>query len=342
MFARFESETIVKLPGKKPGEVEFIRWQRIYQLASQVFNDMCLKTEQEWNQIRSTDTFKKLNMIWGSCYFNTRQNIGAPTLIYREGECETVEEFYQYYFYSSKSPIQDTWKKGRNLGHLCQIGIDFYTYVCNEKGLYLDLTHFFECIWISIFYLTHLGVQREIQILNNLRKQYPFLEIIESDTTIDYGFGVDCEAWYEGILIMGFQIKSKRFLNQMVRCEELGRKFQPTDLRKQKSYQERFNVPVYTLIADEQAEIMCMLEIEEDGYALARTRREKRAIQREKRREADARLAAARQTQMRAYHTYDISELEKPAVLPYQPNTKKINTPTHFNNGFDTLKDLFA
>lgn len=344
MFIHCESETIVTLPTKNQGEVERVRWQKIYRLASRVFDEMCLKTDEEIDVIRSSDTFKRLNKIWRTCYFNTRQMIGSPTMIYREGQCETVEEFYEYYFYSSRSHSQDSWKKGRNMGHLCQIGIDFYTHVCTKERLFLELPYFFECMWIFIFYLTHIGMQREIKTLNKLKYQYPFLEIRESENQTDYGYAVDCEAWYEGVLIMAFQIKSRSFLNDLVRHESAGLKYRPFDLRKQLTYQERFGVQVYTLISDENGEIMCMLEIENDTYTLARTKREKRAIQRAKRREKEAELEAARKNQMRAYHSYSIDELDlKPSYTQNSFIHKPIKaTSTHFDNGFEVLKDLFA
>lgn len=316
MYAHYQRETMIKLPVRQPGEYDLVRWQRIYRLASRVFNDMCFKSEVELDQMRSTDVFKRLSYIWGSGYFNTRQNIGSPTLIYKEGECESTREFYEYYFYTSTMPIQDMWAKGRNLGQLCQIGIDFYQYACEEKGYDYDIEQVFECMWISMFYLTHLGVQRELKTLANLRKDYPLLDIREANIDTDYGFGVDCEAWYQGMLIMGFQIKSQRFINQMKRKEEEGKPRTTFELKKQKFYQERYNVPVYTLVTDAQGEVIALFEIEDDQYVLGRIKAEKRAKKRQQKFAAKGQKRAT----MKAYCTYDPFAYKTEASSTYQPD----------------------
>ena len=235
--------------------------QQIQQLQA-VFKHCLQLPPSEIQAIRRSQSFRRTNQPWNKHYFNSRQSIGALVYLYKQGHCQSVQGFQDYYLQTgqllNKNPQLDAYYHGRTLEKLTKLAHRFHQ-VLGKNYSFEDACFY---VWIRLFFETHEGVQREQRALKRYQETHPQLEVIPSEVEKDFKYAVDAEVFEAGVLIYALQVKSVYYIKDQ---QAILKETKQYNHRKHQAYQQRYGVPVYYLIVDKKGEKSSLIETTKTG-----------------------------------------------------------------------------
>ena len=180
------------------------------------------------------DKFRATNAPWNDMGLNSRNNIGTVTKLISEKVFKNKEEWEEYYY-----------EHGRSKEYLAGVGKRLYDEV--RSTVDISLEECIECVRYRTVCETWNGIMlREPNTIKTLQtitnNKFDFRKT-EGDFDCDYA--VDFEMFNGDELLCGLQIKPESYYSE----EEYLLKARKINEKKNKKYEQKFNVEVFTITA---------------------------------------------------------------------------------------------
>lgn len=239
---------------------------------------MKLYNRKERLKLRDTREFKSTNQVWNKLNLNHIWVIGFMTSIIKKKDFSTFEEWESYYLslgddrqkklskltqlkasklkdltapYTnpyhykknlSREDIELNTYNGRTLDEMKHLGKFMHQHLKRlnyPSSITEELCYNY--VYIRIVDEIYIGVERENNTLAKLVKLFPNFEFKFADEITDKKYAVDIEVFYEGSLIVGFQVKSEKYKKNN---EQILKETKSYNLTKNKMYEDLKGVPV--------------------------------------------------------------------------------------------------
>ena len=217
-----------------------------------------LLSYQERLKIRKSDAFKKSNRVWNDLRLNQRRNIGSLMNLAKLSRAKSYDEWVKFYFKTgaereelrkSYLPKDEFIRVNNNYGRTEEELIELAKTLSKAMGISLELAYNF--VYIRVIDETWLGLRREQKAFNLIKKECAKLKrfILEhADVEKDFDYAVDYEIKKDGVVILGIQLKSVKYLmNSDIKYVK--------DINKDKNheYTNAYGVPVmYLYMKDDE------------------------------------------------------------------------------------------
>lgn len=162
-------------------------------------------------EMHESKLFKITNPIWNKHHYNWRRNIGCVTdAIKKFIKTKTIEELKEV----TKDDFMDYYFENvRTKEELEIIAAKFQKSIIKDLGVYVPDIIVFNFVLMRVIDDTFVGIQRELLIIEELKKEYPDCKIEMTDEKLDCDYAIDLLRIKDEKIIEGIQVKPESFIS---------------------------------------------------------------------------------------------------------------------------------